>query len=182
MDHDPRPFGQRHPVPAGRHGRRRGRGDQARQCRDADEADPVAAVVPGLRARAARRGTGCPGKSGRTPARQRCGALPQPEGLSPVPARGWRRCRRAGLERLSRTNGDCRNHPARCRLSRLRARLRSLGRLGLLAPGDGGAPIGGKIWKLVAEGAVDPFDALLKGAGTEHEAAASLTVVAEAVR
>ena len=47
----------------------------------------------------------------------------------------------------------------------------------------GGAPIGGKIWKLVAEGAVvDPFDALLKGAGTEHEAAASLTVVAEAVR
>ena len=45
-----------------------------------------------------------------------------------------------------------------------------------------GAPIGGKIWKLVAEGAVDPFDALLKGAGTEHEAAASLTVVAEAVR
>ena len=46
----------------------------------------------------------------------------------------------------------------------------------------GGAPIGGKIWKLVAEGDVDPFDALLKGAGTEHEAAASLTVVAEAVR
>ena len=45
-----------------------------------------------------------------------------------------------------------------------------------------GAPIGGKIWKLVAEGAVDPFDALLKGAGTEHEASASLTVVAEAVR
>ena len=46
----------------------------------------------------------------------------------------------------------------------------------------GGGPIGGKIWKLVSEGAVDPFDALLKGAGTEHEAAASLTVVAEAVR
>ena len=46
----------------------------------------------------------------------------------------------------------------------------------------GGAPIGGKIWKLVAEGAVDPFDALLKGAGTEHEASASLTVVAETVR
>ena len=46
----------------------------------------------------------------------------------------------------------------------------------------GGGPIGGKIWKLVAEGAVDPFDALLKGAGTEHEASASLTVVAEAVR
>ena len=45
-----------------------------------------------------------------------------------------------------------------------------------------GAPIGGKIWRLVADGAVDPFDALLKGAGTEHEAAASLTVVAEPVR
>ena len=46
----------------------------------------------------------------------------------------------------------------------------------------GGAPIGGKIWRLVADGAVDPFDALLKGAGTEHEAAASLTVAAEPVR
>ncbi len=45
----------------------------------------------------------------------------------------------------------------------------------------GGAPIGGKIWKLVAEGAVDPFDALLKGAGAEHEASASLTLVPEAV-
>ena len=85
----------------------------------------------------ARRGTGCTGKSGRSPARQRCGALPQPEGLSPVPARGWRRCRGAGLERLHRTDGDRRDHPARRRLSRLRARLRSLGRLGLLAPGDG---------------------------------------------
>ena len=40
-----------------------------------------------------------------------------------------------------------------------------------------GAPIGGKIWSLVAEGAVDPFDALLKGAGTEREAAASLKLV-----
>ena len=66
-----------------------------------------------------------------------CGSLPQPEGLSPVPARGWRRGRRAGLERLHRTDGDRRDHPARRRLSRLRARLRSLGRLGLLAPGDG---------------------------------------------
>ena len=46
----------------------------------------------------------------------------------------------------------------------------------------GGAPVGGKIWKHVAEGALDPFDALLKGAGAEHEAAASLTVVAEAIR
>ena len=111
-------------------------GDQARQCRAADEADPAAAPVPGLRARAARRGTRCPGKSGRSPARQRGGALPQPQGLSPVPARGRRRGRRAGLERLSRTDGDCRNHPARCRLSRFRARLRSTRCLGLLAPGD----------------------------------------------
>ena len=46
----------------------------------------------------------------------------------------------------------------------------------------GGAPIGGKIWRLVGDGAVDPFDALLKGAGTEHEAAASLIVAAEPVR
>ena len=45
-----------------------------------------------------------------------------------------------------------------------------------------GAPIGGKIWSLVARGAVDPFDALLKGAGTEHEATASLTVIAEDAR
>ena len=60
-----------------------------------------------------------------------------PRGCPRVPARGWRRCRRPGLERLHRTDGDCRDHPSRRRLSRLRARPRSPGRLGLLAPGDG---------------------------------------------
>ena len=102
--------------------------------------------------------------------------------LSPVPARGRRRCRGAGLERVHRTDGDRRDHPARRRLSRFRAGPRSPGRLAYWRQEMDGGPIGGKIWKLVAEGAVDPFDALLKGAGTEHEASASLTVVAEAVR
>ena len=41
----------------------------------------------------------------------------------------------------------------------------------------GGTPIGTKIWHLVAEGAVDPFDALIKGARTEREMAPPLSVV-----
>ena len=41
----------------------------------------------------------------------------------------------------------------------------------------GGAPIGTKIWRLVAEGAVDPFDALIKGARTERDPAVPLSVV-----
>ena len=41
----------------------------------------------------------------------------------------------------------------------------------------GGTPIGTKIWRLVEEGAVDPFDALVKGARTEREPTVPLTVV-----
>ena len=33
----------------------------------------------------------------------------------------------------------------------------------------GGVPIGEKIWRLVADGAVDPFDALMKGASVDRE-------------
>ena len=36
----------------------------------------------------------------------------------------------------------------------------------------GGVPIGVRIRALVKEGAVDPFDALLKGGAGEHEAQA----------
>ena len=95
---------------------------------------------------------------------------------------GWRG-RRAGLERLS---SNRRRLPKRSGpmpvISPSCATATRLGAWAYWRQEMGGAPIGGKIWKLVAEGAVDPFDALLKGAGTEHEAAASLTVVAEAVR
>lgn len=38
----------------------------------------------------------------------------------------------------------------------------------------GGVPIGEKIWRLVADGAVDPFDALMKGARVDARGAAAL--------
>ena len=117
------------------------------------------------------------------PARQRGGALPQRKGLPAVPARGWRCCRRAGLERLHRTDGDRRDHPARRRLSRLRARLRSARRLGLLAPGDGRCADRRQDLETGCRGALSIRSTpCSRVAGTEHEAAASLTVVAEAVR
>ncbi len=37
----------------------------------------------------------------------------------------------------------------------------------------GGVPIGEKIWRLVAEGAVDPFDALMKGARVDRTGGAA---------
>ena len=44
----------------------------------------------------------------------------------------------------------------------------------------GGVPIGARIWRLVADGAVDPFDALMKGARVERGADAAGRVVATA--